>query len=452
MSSNGNSSSSSSDSPQASAKEQVRPPKLMSRTLTLDEILPKLSRQLPLQVNGMPQGFYRMDLLPPEVEQEDLQDILDAAYVELQYHEGFPAFHDGRPFWHRLEYESTAAYELFRLYLQAGETGPRSLEDLMEDPTALTYIKAQLLNQGLAQGLSAREVEQLLQAPLNSADSENSNPNPNPNLNTPKQGSEDPPSAISGTDATVSQLSVSPHNAPRQGSSLGSGLDLMSDAGREHARLALIQWYHKFYWRERTRAYDLYRAAAAKHIKARRALSVEEDHYTLSSRLMTKLRNYLESPGFWEQISAKEAISLLKELTAMQRKATGLDDSRGVGRGAGPGKYGDEMDFELIMRSITSQGSRGSQVIDEDGRIVPSSDTMLRDVLSDPQSLRMMQELVIRVTTKHDEEVYQSSTGQRAREYDIPLEERLAAEGYTPEEIRAKLDQDKDSIRDEFGL
>jgi len=43
---------------------------------------------------------------------------LHNAFVPLQYDEGFPAFEDGRPFWGRLEFESSDAYLIFQRYLQ----------------------------------------------------------------------------------------------------------------------------------------------------------------------------------------------------------------------------------------------------------------------------------------------------------------------------------------------
>lgn len=42
---------------------------------------------------------------------------LNQSFVPLQYDEGFPAFHDGAPFWTRLSYEPQEAYAAFNQYL-----------------------------------------------------------------------------------------------------------------------------------------------------------------------------------------------------------------------------------------------------------------------------------------------------------------------------------------------
>lgn len=62
-----------------------------------------------------------------------LQETLDAAMVSLEYHEGFPALPDGKPFWKQLDCEPTAAYDAFVFYLEAGSTRKRS--DLIGYPT-----------------------------------------------------------------------------------------------------------------------------------------------------------------------------------------------------------------------------------------------------------------------------------------------------------------------------
>ena len=131
------------------------------------EALRALSAEIPLNDFGLPQGIYRTDLLPfhdyrphekanganllgsPE-EPEDTPDgsridnllaapqadpteaegnnedyriagfpaqALSNAFVPLQYDEGFPAFASGLPFWGRLEYEPSDAYQAFDQYL-----------------------------------------------------------------------------------------------------------------------------------------------------------------------------------------------------------------------------------------------------------------------------------------------------------------------------------------------
>ncbi len=110
---------------------------------------------------GLPEGIYRPDLLPdplfpqhsleepvapgskegatngelvpshslqvePPVPTNEVSD-LDVAYVPLAYVEGFPTLPEGLPFWHQLDWEPVAAYEVFQSYLVSGQEGARQL-------------------------------------------------------------------------------------------------------------------------------------------------------------------------------------------------------------------------------------------------------------------------------------------------------------------------------------
>ena len=68
---------------------------------------------------------------PPNVrapERRTLEDkLLHAAFLPLSYVEGFPAQPDGRPFWHRFDFEPADAHEAFQVYLAQGSHGARQL-------------------------------------------------------------------------------------------------------------------------------------------------------------------------------------------------------------------------------------------------------------------------------------------------------------------------------------
>ncbi len=68
---------------------------------------------------------------PPNVrapERRTLEDkLLRAAFLPLSYVEGFPAQPDGRPFWHRFDFEPADAHEAFQVYLAQGSHGARQL-------------------------------------------------------------------------------------------------------------------------------------------------------------------------------------------------------------------------------------------------------------------------------------------------------------------------------------
>ena len=68
---------------------------------------------------------------PPNVrtpKRRTLEDkLLRAAFLPLSYVEGFPAQPDGRPFWHRFDFEPADAHEAFQVYLAQGSHGARQL-------------------------------------------------------------------------------------------------------------------------------------------------------------------------------------------------------------------------------------------------------------------------------------------------------------------------------------
>ncbi len=132
------------------------------------EAIRNLTSEIPLNDFGLPTGVYRTDLLPfhdykptngtngvkvtlVEGNGADLMPgapaskevpapieyrtagfptkALSTAFVPLQYDEGFPAFMDGSPFWGRLEFEPTDAFQAFQRYLQMNLGRPASNDD-----------------------------------------------------------------------------------------------------------------------------------------------------------------------------------------------------------------------------------------------------------------------------------------------------------------------------------
>ena len=129
-----------------------------SRMMTKWQLVEQLTASLPMNEWDLPEFVYRADMLdhalvaeginafhgvtrddasptptitsPMEGRSAGIQEIvahLNAARVDLTYHEGFPAVED-RPFWQRLPYESEQAYDAFIFYLEQG--GARKMTDL----------------------------------------------------------------------------------------------------------------------------------------------------------------------------------------------------------------------------------------------------------------------------------------------------------------------------------
>ena len=300
------------------------------------ELMRLANQQVPLNALGLPQGFYRPDLLPsispdspPPCEQSgdaenlpavvnsgvqkwnggagtakggavtpsadstleslpsEVRDTVRTAYTPLSHAEGFPVLPDGRPFWSQLDFEPHEAFTAFEGYLEQGLRGARQLFILVEE------LK------------------------------------PRMNGNTP-------------------------------------------------TLLELTEHFHLYSWAARTRSYDVCSAAAIKQQRALLAMDVESKHYLHATQLFNKLMIYMNSPEFMQSMSAKGAVDLLRTLIEWQRISTGLP-ARGI---SGTTEQSPVLEtFETIMRQVapTSEGSTINPVL--------NAQTELRKaILSNPET------------------------------------------------------------------
>jgi hypothetical protein len=99
-------------------------------------LIDQLVRTIPINPYGLPEFFYRPDLLDPKwfdhypspTEARDLQQTLGCAILNLNYAEGYPTLPTGLPIWARLEWEDDEGYNIFTEYLE--QPGARSIHSL----------------------------------------------------------------------------------------------------------------------------------------------------------------------------------------------------------------------------------------------------------------------------------------------------------------------------------
>jgi hypothetical protein len=290
-------------------------------------LLQKAVPTLPVTAEGLPIGFYRVDLLPeqsPGDAKEEAQALRNA-YINLCFDHGYPTLSDGRPFWYKLDYEPGFAFGAFQIYLEANDTGPRELSLL--------------------------------------ADNEE-----------------------------IRRLAGRMYQLNKQSTAI-SGIDTEELPPVEAVTAILMEFSILYLWRARAKAHDLYEEAAYRHLKLRRQTSIENEHYLLAVSLMTKLKEkMLNSPNFFEDMSAKTATELLSKLVAIQRISVGLPAA-----GPLPNKeQSEDISFEMIMRTLAQKTAKGN-VFDQSGREV-TTENALSKVLEDPRAAGMMQEVIIRVS------------------------------------------------------
>lgn len=158
--------------------------------------------------------------------------------------------------------------------------------------------------------------------------------------------------------------------------------------------LLLNEYAILYSWRSRAKAHDLYKEASYRHLRLRRQMSVEENHYSIATKLLADLQEQVfDDPEFWEHMSGKTAVDLLSKLVAIQRVSVGLP-------AAGPLSQKEQPElttFEMIMRSL---GQKSGQIYENGGQTSnqQQSRELLNHVLRDKDAATNLQELVIRVT------------------------------------------------------
>lgn len=114
------------------------------------DLIAFLSKHVPNNQLGLPEGIYRADLLPhvsalvhtPQNKSTELtidfghqsiteRDDVKCAYEALDYSEGFPTYL-GMPIWTPLPFEPQEAYKCFDIYLRQGSAGARQIYTLTE--------------------------------------------------------------------------------------------------------------------------------------------------------------------------------------------------------------------------------------------------------------------------------------------------------------------------------
>lgn len=90
------------------------------------DLIRELTRQIPLNEFGLPQYYYRPDLLDKDMlidmmekqQVSNVDQLLQAAIFSISYSQGFPTQKDGNPIWGQMPWESKDAYDAFTLYLE----------------------------------------------------------------------------------------------------------------------------------------------------------------------------------------------------------------------------------------------------------------------------------------------------------------------------------------------
>ncbi len=169
----------------------------------------------------------------------------------------------------------------------------------------------------------------------------------------------------------ISLLATSMHN--------GKGLEMAS----------LYQdYYHLYYWGMRAHSYDLCRLAQHRAQQEIRAVETLDDQYVSARRLRHRVMMYMENnEDFWDLMTPKIAIDVLKTSSQMERISAGLP-AAGPPNANQPNNGGRT--FEMEVQTISQTHRRvESQDLTEEGAILDRA-------LESPESTEILQRLIIK--------------------------------------------------------
>ena len=150
--------------------------------------------------------------------------------------------------------------------------------------------------------------------------------------------------------------------------------------------------YHEYFWKARARAYDLFQVAAQRKLRDRRARRIEDDHFKIADQQLSALKDKLDNPEIYNNLSGKEILECLRLLINIQRVSNGLPQNGNAG--FTPFNPDAAMDSKQLMEAITKDVSTTSSEVGlGDG---------LLSLMKDPTFALMAQGLVLRVRQADD--------------------------------------------------
>lgn len=142
-----------------------------------------------------------------------------------------------------------------------------------------------------------------------------------------------------------------------------------------------------YYWRWRARAHDLFEVAADRKRRELRARKIEHSHFGIAEDLLRPLKAKFQDPNFFETLSSKEAVEVLRLLINIQRVSSGLAQNGNAG--ATNFNPDSAVTPTELMRQITEGAQTASGGL--------GLDSNLTALLTDPNFAMEAQALVIRV-------------------------------------------------------
>lgn len=116
----------------------------------------------------------------------------------------------------------------------------------------------------------------------------------------------------------------------------------------------IVEWSNLYYWTHRAKAFDLLNAASIRKSRAALALVLENQHFRDATRMYERLLVIMKNDEFWASLTPKEVFAAFKMTTELQRMSLGLAAGGPSGKGAEEGTRRQES-LESIMQSVSKE-------------------------------------------------------------------------------------------------
>lgn len=365
--------------------------------VTRAQIAREATRLVPTNTRGLPEGFYRSDLLnygcvidrrsadeilnpsknkggPRVFLADDIlilnQSILRAAFVPLSYDEGYPALPDGRPFWAQLEFEPPEVYAAFQMYLEMGTKGHRELYRLAGDPKVQRVMHNARIAASVYSNPSDAEKLHIL-----------------------------PPPRAAATDHWIEQDeegNIVKQNDDVLPTSIALGTHTPEGQRLKSTSMELQEWMLLYHWVHRAQAHDLYWLQGAQQKRQRLSLHLDGAQYTRAVQLEHKLMAFINAdiaempcsvnddgdPRFWAEMTPKTALAMLDLLQKTKRVALGLP-------AAGPAPAEDQG-----LKPSVQPKARGGQALTDQSTLGNQGGGSDAPAMSDDERMKKIAALV----------------------------------------------------------
>lgn len=171
----------------------------------------------------------------------------------------------------------------------------------------------------------------------------------------------------------------------------------------------ITEYFHLYYWKWRSQAFDMFSTAVRQRKRARKALAIEETQAEKSEYMLKRLfEEYFENDEFWETLTPQAAVKMLETLWRTQRLAAGLSVTGPTG-GKGETSATQISSVEVQLRTIAERGGHSPDTTLSNDEALRIEEAFRSEVLANPEALQHAQELIVRIGTKKSSEHGDSS-------------------------------------------